>query len=331
MDPDLRRIRMGRLKNDSASSNDDRELSITNLTQIKGIARTTAEAMYEIGIHSYADLIEYLSQHTAEEFSEALKEHGVTRPPGLIDREAWIRAAEKLNKGAPTPPKGEAEPVEEPKEQPSREHDAVFTVSFDVTRDEAEEPVLNTTVYDEGNGGKEETFQGTDTSLWISWMLERANLPFVIKPITAEVEATGEELPPTKAEAAIPSIPGELYDFLLEIDDVQLSEIGPMLEIPEKSLKAEIKIKLSGSDAEKLSLQGTSFRTEIYTIDLDSGYPRQVGSKEDQFEPHIFEYTHQIGFTMPDVGRYEFHNLVRLLPSGELRASHRGPTMRIVP
>lgn len=329
---------MGRLQNDSASSNDDRELSITNLTQIKGIARTTAEAMYEIGIHSYADLIEYLSQHTVEEFSEALKEHGVTRPPGLIDREAWIREAEKLNKGAPTPPKEEAEeaePTEEPEEQPpsreSREHDAVFTVSFDVTREETGEPVLNTTVYDEGNGGEEKTFQGPDTSQWISWMLERANLPFVIKPTTAEVEATGEELPPTKTEEAIPSIPGELYDILLEIDDVQLSLIGPMLEIPEKRLKAEISIKLSGSDTERLSLQGISFQTEIYTIDMDSGFPRQVGSKEDQFEPHIFEYTHQIEFAMPDVGRYEFHNLVRLLPSGELRASHRGPTMRIVP
>jgi hypothetical protein len=326
---------MGRLQNDSASSNDDREFIITSLIQIKGIARTTAEAMYEIGIHSYADLIEYLSQHTAEEISEALKEHGVTRPPGLIDREAWIRAAEKLNKGTSSPTKGEAEPAEEPQIQlpsnESREHDAVFTVSFDVTRDEAGEPVLNTTVYDEGNGGEEKTFQGPNTSPWISWMVERANLPFVIKPITAEVEATGEELPPTQTEATIPSIPEELYDFLLEIDDVQLSVIGPMLEIPEKRLNAEINIKLSGSDAEKLSSQGTSFRTEIYTIDLDSGYPRQVGSKEDQFEPHIFEYTHQIGFAMPDVGRYEFHNLVRLLPSGELRASHRGPTMRIVP
>lgn len=325
---------MGKFKNGSAPMNDDPELIVTKLTQIKGIARKTAEAMYQIGIHGYADLIEYLNQHTAEEFSAALKKHGVNRPPGLIDRETWIRQATMFSqseKAIPTPLKEEAATTEKPKEQPSnrelREHDAVFTVSFDVAKDEAGEPVLSTTVYDESNGGEEAVFQGTDATPWVNWMLERANLPFVMKPIAPEVEITRE--PPSETKAAILPLPRELNDFLLEIGDVTVSV--PRLATPEKRLKTKITIKLSGADAERLTLQGSSFRTEIYTINLDSGFPRQVSFREDQFKPHVFGYSHQLEFAMPAVGRYEFHSVVRLLPSGELKAYHRGPTMRVTP
>lgn len=328
---------MRRFENGSASSNDDRELSITKLAQITGIARKTAQAMYEIGIHSFADLIAYLSQHTAEEFSAALKEHGVNRRPGLIDREMWIKQAEmlsQLEKTTPTLPKGEAEPEEKPKESPSgrepREHDAVFTVSFDIAKDDAGELVLSITVYNESNGGEEAIFQGTDAAPWVNWILERANLPFIMKPITSQIEVS-EEPPPVEAQAAVQRTPGEQYDVLLEISDVQLSVIGPTLRQPEKRLKAAIDIKLSGSDAERLTLQSIPFRTEIYTIELHNGFPRHVWSREDQFKPHMFRYSYKLEFAMPVVGRYEFHSLVRLLPSGELRAYHRGPTMRVTP
>jgi hypothetical protein len=326
---------MGTFENAAASANDGRELSINQLTAIDGIARKTAEAVYAIGIHSYADLAQYLSQHTAEQVSAALKEHGVNRPPGFIDQETWTRQAElfsQLENTAPTPPEGETEPEEEPKEAPpspeSREHDALFTVSFDVARDEDGEPVLHTMVCDEKNVGQKEVFQGSDTSPWVNWMLERANLPFVVEHIATQAEVAGEP-PPT--EATVPPTLAELYDAQLEISDVQLSVLGPTLDVPEKRLKAEINFRLSGPEAETLTSQGIPFRIEGYTVDLESGVLELVASDRSQLVPRVFEYRGQQKFGIPDAGRYEFHSVVLLLPPGKIMAYHRGPTMRVIP
>ena len=325
---------MGTFRETPTSAHDDRELAISNLIQITGIARKTAEALYEIGIHSYPGLIEYVSQHTAEEISAALRAHGVNRSPGLIDTETWITDAEALSRkenAASRPPEAEVEP-EKPTEpaagRGSREHHAVFTVSFDIVKDEDGELVLYTTVYDERNAGKEKVFRGSDTSPWVNWILERANLPLGVEPITPQVEVSGEP-PPTAIEAAPPPIPEELPDFQLEISDVKISEIEPTRAFPERRHKTKIDFKLSGPGAETVASQPLLFRTEIYAIDVDSGYPVQVGSREDPLEPHVFEYSYQIEFRMPGVGRYEFHSVIRSLPSGKLRAYLRGPTIRI--
>lgn len=328
---------MGTFENVAASASDDRELSINQLTEINGIARKTAEAMYAIGVHCYADLTGYLSQHTAQEVSAALKEHGVNRPPAFIDKETWTRQAEvfsQLEDAATTPPEEETEPAKNSEEAApspeSREHDALFTVSFDVVRDEDGEPVLHTTVYDEKNAGKEEVFQGSDTASWVNWILERANLPFAVEDIATQAEMTGEP-PPTETEAAAPPVPVELCDAQLEIGDVQLSVLGPTSDVPEKRLKAEINFQLSGADAETLASKGIPFRIEGYAVDIESGVSELVTSDRSQLEPQVFEYRGQQNFGIPDVGRYEFHSIVLLLPPGKMAAYHRGPTMRVVP
>jgi hypothetical protein len=320
---------MERFENDSTSSKDDREHGITNLTKITGIAIKTAEAMYEIGIHGYADLIDYLNQQTAEELSIALKKHGVNRPAGLIDKQTWIKEAETFSKSEKVIPAQqitESEPVgikaKKPSIPMSRNHDVVFTVSFDVLRDDAGEPVLKTTVYDERYGGEEAFFKGTETFPWVNWIMERAKLPFVMEHVPSEIEEIMEPLD-IDAETAQPPIPLELYEVLFEIVDVKLSVIEPTLELPEKRLEAELTINMSGPDAESLTLQDNSFLTEIFTIDLDSGYPRRVASREYQFEPQIFEYISHLDFEVPVLGRFEFHSIIRLPPSTELKAYHR--------
>ena len=122
---------------------DERELWISQLTSIEGIGKKIAEAFYESGIRRPADLAPYLRQHTAEEISLALKEHGVTRSAGLInkDKEAWIRQAEMFNlseKANPASLEGDPEPKQRPEETLHRhgaqEHDEQFTVWFDVIR-----------------------------------------------------------------------------------------------------------------------------------------------------------------------------------------------------
>jgi hypothetical protein len=328
---------MGAFESVAASASNERELSIDKLMAIDGIAEKTAEAMYEIGIHSYADLTEYLSQYTAQEVSEALKEHGVNRPPALIDKQTLTRQAKVFSQAGNNPttlPEEETGPAETTEEAPSspesREHDAVFTVSFGEVRDEDGQTLLQTTVYDEKNAGKEEVFQGSDTALWVNWILERADLPVAVEHIPVQAEVTGEP-PPTETEASVPPAPVEPQGAQLKIGGVEVSVVGPASGVPEKRLKAEINFQLSGADAKTLTSQGIPFRTESYTVDLESGVLELVSSHRSQLEPQVFEYRGQEKFAIPDVGRYEFHSRVLLLPPGEIVAYHRGPTIRVVP
>lgn len=327
---------MGPIEKSTTSAN-EREFVISQLSKIDGIARKTAETMYAIGIHTYADLAQYLRVHTVEEVSGTLKEHGINRPPGLINKQAWIQQAEIFGhseNSMPTSPAEETKPNRNPEETPphreSRDHDAVFTVSFDLVRDDGGKPVLSTTVYDEKNAGEEMVFQGNDTSQWVNWMLERANLPFGIERPEAEIEVA-KALPEAKAKAAVLGTPTEPYNAQITINNVLLTSIEPSPEAPEKKLRAEIKYHLSGAGAEELTLQGFLYRIEISTADFGTGISELVASKDGRLEPHTFEYTHQLEFAMPAVGRYELHSVVRLPPSGNLIGSHRGPTFGVTP
>jgi hypothetical protein len=121
----------------------------------------------------------------------------------------------------------------------------------------------------------------------------------------------------------------ERYDVSVEIYNFQIAVARPTPKTPETHLKATVGLKLSGQDSEKLASHGTSYRTEIFTIDVDSGFPRKIGSREDRFKPHVLDYSYQLEVPMPDVGRYEIHSLIRMVSSGEVKAYHRGPVMRV--
>lgn len=328
---------MSKLVNRQASLSDDRERSINDLSRISGIAARTAEAMYDMGIRSYSDLIQYLEAHTAQEFSATLKEHGVNRRLGLIDRELWIKQAERLERsetgvGPEYRWEGQAEKSLKASQPGYKEtkHDAMFTVSFDSTTNEVGERVLFTTVYNESNGGEEFVFQGMDTSAWVNWILERAGLPVVKTPGALESK-TSQDGFPGDIKAPTPPFPNELRDLRLEIEDVQVSVVNPKLTTSEAQLRAVVRIKLFGADAERLTRQPTAFRIGVYMLNLDDGFPAQIGACEDQLEPHVFEYSQPFEVAMPSVGRYELHSTVHLLPFGELKAYYQGPVLRITP
>jgi hypothetical protein len=120
----------------ATSGNGERENSINRFTRIDGVARKTAEALVQIGLYGYADLAQYLSQHTAQQISVALQEQGVNRPPGFIDRAMWTRQARafgELEEVTPTPPEEETVPAEGSEEVPSGRdpwaHDAQLEIA----------------------------------------------------------------------------------------------------------------------------------------------------------------------------------------------------------
>jgi hypothetical protein len=327
---------MGR-KDKPTASTGDREFSINQLTQIGGISRKTAEAFYEIGIHSYTDLADYLRQHSAEEVSQALKEHGLNRPPGLINIQKLTLQAEMFSRAEKNPP---ASPAEEP--QPTRnleetppnraprDHDAVFTVSFDLIKDQDDKQVLQTTVYDEKDSGKEQVFLGNDTSRWVNWMLERANLSGLTAGLPAGLEQAGTEVPvPVAAETVMVGIPAEPYHAQLTISGLQLTPIKPSASVPGKKLKAKLSFQLSGADAPMLASHAVPYRVSIYTIEYGKGTPAQAASLDGRLIPQQFEYAHRLEFAEPGAGRYDFHCVVRLPPSGKLMGYYQEPAITV--
>jgi hypothetical protein len=305
----------------AASTNGERELAISRLTGIDGIAQKTAEAMYEIGIHGYADLARYVSQRTAQQISAALKEHGVRRPPAFIDQETWARQARSLGELediAPTEDVAQTTEADKSNSSPAEEgHDAEFSVSFDLTTDGDHGSVLVTTVRDATNGRPEQVFLGADATPWVRWMLEQSELPSDLQELAIPV---AEDRQPSSTE---PESAGDR----LEIDCVQLSAPGTR----GRWLRASVSFHLSGPGAETLAQRGIPFRIEWYTLDLENGASERVASERSRLAPHVFEYTGNQRFTMPEVGRYDFYSVVLLLPPGEAAAYHRGPRIRIVP
>lgn len=305
----------------AASENGKRELAISQLTGIDGIAQKTAEAMYEIGIHGYADLLRYVSQRTAQQISAALKEHGVHRPPAFIDQKTWARQARALGGLEDTAATEDAARTTDADESHSsraeQEHKAEFSVSFDLTTDGDRGTVLVTTVRDATNGRPERVFRGADATPWVRWMLEQSDLPSDLQELAMPV-VEGRQPSDTEPEPS---------SARLEIDRVQLSAPG----IRGRWLKASVGFHLSGPGAETLANGGIPFRIEGHIVNLENGASEMVVSDRSQLAPQVFEYSGNQRFTMPEVGRYEFYSVVLLLPPGEVAAYRRGPRIKIVP
>lgn len=165
----------------------------------------------------------------------------------------------------------------------------------------------------------QEDFTGVVTDPWVNWILERAKLPVAAEPI------------PTEIEAAAPPAPVAPYDARIEILDVRVSEIEAPVGVWAKKLMAEVHFQVSGPEADTVAADRISFRIEVHTVNLESGASNLVASKPGQLQPQTPEYISQQAFLVPEVGRYELHSIVLLLPPGEMMAYHRGPIIKVVP
>lgn len=307
----------------------ERDYAIAKLTKVGGVSPRSAAAFYEMGVRTYKDLVEYLRQHSAEDVSSDLKEHGLNRPAGLINMKEMTRQAEMLSltefpdqvNEQPVVAQKPAEKSDEGRSSRSLSgHDAIFTVSFDVVEDEGGKPMLKTTVYHEEDSGEEQVFQGSDASLWVNWMLGRANLSQNISDLQI---GFGEQ----EAE-----IGRERSDVQVAVQSVQITSVGPSSDDPEKKLMAVMSFQLLGSDALSLTTQNIPYRLNISMKNLTEGTLIRVASEEGRLEPNILEYAHQIEFALPKIdGRYQLYSNVWLPPSAQLKSYYEGPTFRITP
>jgi hypothetical protein len=301
-----------------------------DLQQIKGIGQVIAQAMNSVGIHRYADLTKF----TPDSLADVLRVEIVSVSPKRIEREDWIGQARALAQPANTerePTEEGAEVAEEPEEEapvpsPWRQH-AGFSVFFDYQRDEHSERIWQTRVYHDETG-EEEPFPGLETAPWVKWVFDQAELPIEPAPTLAEIPP---EPAPADTDIAAPVAAETPYAVQLEILSVEVSEVKPSSETPEKQLMAEVRIKVAGPEAETVAALRLCLRIEVHAVDLETGTSELVASGESQLQSQVFEYTSEQMFPIPEVGRHELHTIVLLLPPGEMMTYHRGPTIKVVP
>jgi hypothetical protein len=309
---------------DTPSDNGD------DLQQIKGIGQVVAQAMNSVGIHRYADLARF----TSESLSDLLKAEIPSISPKRIEREDWIGQARALAQLANTerkPTEEASEVAEEPEEEapsPStwRQH-AGFSVFFDYLIDEQGEQLWQTRVYHDETD-EEAIFPGVTTTPWAKWVTEQAKLPAESMPSVTE---RVPEPTPAETEIAAPPATKTPYDAELEFIEVQVSEIKPSSDVPEKRLKARVRFQVVGSEAETVAAELIPFQIAVHAVDLESGASGLIASGDSELQPRVFEYTSELTFPIPEVGRYELHTIVLLLPPREMMANHRGPIIKVVP
>jgi predicted flap endonuclease-1-like 5' DNA nuclease len=288
--------------------------------QIKGIGQAVAQALNNVGIHHYTDLVKF----TPDSLGDLLKAEIPSISPKRIEREDWIEQARVLIQ--PTvieraSPQENAEAAKgsskasPPKKPPQY---AGFTVFFDRMTDEHGKQVWQTRVYHD-ESGEETSFPGVETSLWVNWMLKQANLATSARPNSTDTKGLA---PPT---------PVTPYDATIGILAVQVSKVRPSSAVPESRLVAEVHFQISGTEAEMLTAMRMPYRIEVHTVDLESGASKLVASEESHLRPGVVKYRSQQRFRIPDLGRYELHSIALLLPPGDMMAYCQGPTLKVIP
>jgi hypothetical protein len=306
--------------------------SADDLKMINGIGPVYAKALREIGIRRFEDLAGY----TAQELSKALREQaGAKVQPERIEAADWVGQAQELAEQkraectSPNHPVEPAEPAEEEPRASAWRQQAGFSLFFDQVGEEEGNQEWRTRVYHD-ESGEETSFSETEPASWVKWIIERAELPAVEEPVPAEPEITTEPAPalPNVVEAGEP----EPQTTQIQILDVHVAESGPSSGVPEKRIMAEVHFHLAGPGAEELTEQEPPFRVEVHAVNLESGDSDLVASERRQLQSHTFDYVTKQSFPIPELGRYELHSIVLLLPPGEMIAHHyEGPTFKVVP
>jgi hypothetical protein len=303
-----------------------------DLQSLDDIGTTTAQALEKIGVHNFADLARY----TPKTLSKVLREKaGLRVTEKRIETKNWIGQARAAlaHKVIPTVRTGESERGAEASGFPGWHEDASFSIFFDSMPGKTGDRIWQTRVYDNASG-REEALPGLDTVQWVNWILERANLPLPAQRLMAEDEVTRQA--EAAAEAAEATRRGSaassaVIDARLDIVALRVSEAAQGEGMGEKNLVAEFSFGVVGEKAAELTGSSPRFRVELHGLSQDADASDFTVSEQGQLQPQTLEYTKCVTFPMPELGVYQLHGLVLLIPPGPaLAASYQGPVIRIV-
>ncbi len=198
-----------------------------------------------------------------------------------------------------------------------------FMLFFDGCTDRTGRSDWLVRIYDAASG-EETLLARPERDRWADWIMQRVRLPAAVK-LTFAAAAQGTA-PDSPAGPGRRRAPARRDPARVEVLDVRYAQ-----GVPDRHPLTEICFRLSGADAESLTDARVPYRIETYALDLEKRAPALLAATEGHLEPKIFDYTDHQVLTLPDLGRYELHSLVLLLPPADQIASHRGPVLNVVP
>jgi len=141
------------------------------------------------------------------------------------------------------------------------------------------------------------------------------------------VETEESDLP--ESELVVTHVPAAESGKQLNLVDVQI--MSPCTAIPQRELMVRVHFELLGSEVEIWTEEKPSYRLELYLLDLERQVTESVASIQNRLEPGILEYEIDEAIPIPSPGRYELYALLFSLPPTEIRITHKGPIINVVP
>ncbi|MGD9404824.1 MAG: hypothetical protein PVH95_06700, partial [Anaerolineae bacterium] len=278
------------------------ERASNDLQEIEGLGPKSAEALVRLGIGNRAELARYLRKHSAQALSDKLAEEGVTVAAKTIENADWLRQARELSARPATKPEKEIQEKagtgdrQEARDQPA---DSAIEVLFDVRfRRKGHRWVVKT--YDERDGGLRE-YHGIDPGEWANWILDQMRSdPELEFPRTVHWSSAAPEI------------------------EIERLKVEQSLAERFKTLALEVSFEISGSGADMLMAAGTPVWIYVQAHDLASRAWNYVASERLELEPERSAYKERLEFPILELGRYQLHTLVAILPPAGVIAQHQG-------
>jgi hypothetical protein len=279
----------------------------------------------------YADL----AQSTPANLAQALLERAEVKVSlQRIEAQDWIGQArtlaarqakpvdlaeETVRAGKPAvEPKSAEAPVD-----PNWRQQAGFSLFFDYMLDERGEQVWQTRVWQtrayHDETGQEAQFPGIAPVPWVEWILKQANL------LTIAASAPGASEPVT------PLLSEPDADLKLEILEMSVDDAAESTGGRQRKLVVTVRFALSGSKAESVVAEQSTYQVECHTINTATDSNQLVAYERGSLQPKTLDYISRQSFPIPELGTYELQSIVLLLPPAATPAVHQGPTLRVVP
>lgn len=279
--------------------NDDKKTASLEETRkalrvINGLDDTDADILFEAGFYQPADLLPYTPEALVQVVQARVQK---TLPLARMMNENWLEQARSSAEKA-------------------WKQRAGFMLFFEEQALEGA-PTWRTRIYHhESKIGEDPTFSISRPDTWANWIIEQADLPVTVPRVVMVTKvANAADLP-------------QLREEHMEIQHVEVEEVARTAVFTEKQLMTSVRFRVTAEDAIE---HKTPYRIDVHVVDLETNHTHRVASAKEQLDPTTTIYYKQLRFPLPQVGRYELHTIVLLLPPYEMMTFYQGPRITIVP
>jgi hypothetical protein len=290
-----------------------------DLQSIKGIGKSIARALEELGIQSYAELAGCNPADLLEMLSGKLPSIAIQR----ASPEEWIQQARDLageeRSEMPFTLENQADEAWNPTENNSRAEEtrtgwleiADFFLSFGYEEDEDGVSRLMTRAH-HSQADQQMQWQGIPTTDILHWLSEQAQLPLL---------GSDSESSSMREDSA--------RMIQVTLSHVWVSEVRVPVSgrtgVESSLLRVSGNLNLSGQANERYVQDRLEYAVDILLVNTASNRPSLVATYTSHLNPGKLSYPIQQDFKVPGTGRYQLYLMARLPPPAEAVKFVQGP------